>query len=90
MSPQSPQLQSVDFTNTPLSIEQPVAFIEDDNDHRGESRLYGGKIKLIGDGQLVVQSGSRLFIVNGREVSHPKSFRFWSVIGLSSESETAH
>ncbi|MFD9249527.1 hypothetical protein [Streptomyces bottropensis] len=63
---------------------QSVAFIEEGQDHLSGHRLYSGEIKLIGTEQLVVESGEKLFIVKGREVSHPRAYRFWSVIGLES------
>lgn len=84
MSPQKPHPESVDYTGAPLSVGQPVTFIEAGQDHPSEPRLYTGEIKLIGTEQLVVQSGENLFIVKGREVSHPRAYRFWTVMGLMS------
>lgn len=82
MSPQKPE--SVDYAGAPLTVGQPVAFIEAGQDQSSGPRLYTGEIKLIGTEQLVVQSGEKLFMVKGAEVSHPTAYRFWSVIGLES------
>jgi hypothetical protein len=82
MSPQKPEPESVDYTGVPLRVGQPVTFIEAGQDHPSEHRLYTGEIKLIGTEQIVVQSGEKLFIVRGREQSHPRAFRFWTVMGL--------
>ncbi|WP_086559415.1 hypothetical protein [Streptomyces africanus] len=84
MSPQKPQPPSVDYTGAALSVGQSVAFIEAGQDSPNDPHLYTGEIKLIGTEQIVVQSGEELFIVKGREVSHPRAYRFWTVKGLSS------
>lgn len=84
MSPQSPDPESVDYTGATLRVGQSVAFIDDHDDRPNEPRLFSGQIKLIGAQQIVVQSGERLFIVEGHHVSHPRAYRFWSVIGLAS------
>jgi hypothetical protein len=87
MSPQKPQPESVDYTGAPLHVGQPVTFIESGQDSPGEPRLYTGEIQLIGTEQIVVQSGEHLFMVKGREQTHPRVFRFWTVMGLSAAPE---
>lgn len=87
MTSEKPQPESVDYTGAPLRVGQSVAFIEEGQDHSSGSRLYSGEIKLIGTEQLVVQSGEKLFIVRGREVTQPRAYRFWSVIALQSAPE---
>lgn len=85
MSPQTPQLESVDYTGAPLRVGQNVTFIEDDQDRGDRPRLYTGELKLIGTEQLVVESGPKLFIVRGREESQPRRvYRFVTVLGLPS------
>jgi hypothetical protein len=86
MSPQSPDPESVDYTGAMLRVGQSVAFIDAQDDRPNEPRLFSGEIKLIGTQQIVVQSGEKLFVVEGHHVSHPRAYRFWSVIGLASTS----
>jgi hypothetical protein len=87
MSPQTPQPESVDYTGAPLRVGQNVTFVEDDQERSG-SRLYTGELKLIGQEQIVVESGGKLFIVRGREESQPRAYRFVTVLGLPSPGAT--
>jgi hypothetical protein len=85
MSPQQPEPKSVDYTGAPLSVGQSVTFIEAGQGNSSEPRLYTGEIMLIGTEQIVVQSGEQLFMVRGREQSHPRAYRFWTVAGRDVE-----
>ncbi|MEE1812691.1 hypothetical protein [Streptomyces sp. BE133] len=73
---------SVDYTGAPLRIGQNVTFIEKRPGGAGEPRLYTGEIKLIGDEQLVVESGERFFIVEGRESNQPEQIMYTGVLAL--------
>lgn len=85
MNPQKPQPDSVDYTGAPLRVGQNVTFIDDDQERSGRPRLYTGELKLIGQEQIVVESGAQLFIVRGREESQPRrTYRFVTVLGLPS------
>lgn len=82
MSPQSPQMDSVDYTGTELRVEQHVTFIEDDQERSGRPRLYTGRIKLLGEEQIVIESDGRLFLVRGQEDRKVNAYYFATVLGL--------
>lgn len=85
MSPQAPQPESFDYTGAPLRVGQNVTFIQDDQERSGKPRLYTGELKLIGAEQVVIESGGRLFVVNGREESQPRrAFRYVTLLALPS------
>lgn len=69
----------VDYAENELAVGQTVAFIDRDQDRRDSHRLYTGVIKLVAEAQIAVQSGNRLFIVEGHEDTRSRMCRFWTI-----------
>ena len=70
---------AVDYTGLQLSVGQDVAFIGDPDNRTAGPRLYTGKIKLIGEEQLVVASGPRFFTMEGQTTG--KVVTYWTIMG---------
>ncbi|MFE7780287.1 hypothetical protein [Streptomyces nigrescens] len=58
----APDTSPADYTGAPLREGQNITFISPDEPH-----LYTGQVKLIGNEQLVVESGKHFFILGGTE-----------------------
>lgn len=59
---------AVDYTGAPLCVGQDVAFIAERDGHVGRPRLYTGEVKLVGEEQIVIESGARFFTMRGQDM----------------------